>query len=328
MVNPHATYSYFLVGQYVEEKVAKRMIRLYSLLANFIQKNALIMEAVDKDLKIVRAIPYGKIQARLVSKGIREDLEAAKKGMNLYKITFGGVDLQLGMLVSNQGLPVYLKKYGVPESEIRFFQEEAEEYFHENYAPLVQRWGIIKDHLDTLKMLIERQIEELELVEEKKYLKALSTSQAIWELFDQERSEFWELVKVSKFTKAELVHVESEAKTTISQAKTALAAYRKILNRAVERDTKKIDDRAPLESEDLSANKREARAQALEVKKLLIKMIYALGVVSILAAVPRMFLTEGIVKKISHFFGGDLEKEGEALLREAAGLGLGLMGMA
>ena len=313
MVNPKATYSYFLVGQYVETKVAKHIVELFGHLSEFIKSVGPSIEKVDKTIQAIKITQFFKVDPSKLKLGISLDLDSAQLALANYHKTFDNINLALTELMSNNDIETYLAERGVPAEEVAFFEGEVGEYFHQNYALFVGKWGIILDHLQVLKETLQEEIDTLSpILKGQTYLEGLAANQKTWGLFQLERDTFWGLVRDSKFTKDELTHLETEANLQVSKAKVVVQAYRDLLNANVNQELSRIDQ------EKLSKAQREA-------KKAIFQMVAALGALRILHESPSNSIKEGILHRIKMHYFTNLDKEGELLLEKAGDLVFGFI---
>lgn len=193
-----------IAQKFVEGNVQNRLIIIATTLRDFFNKEAPIIESVQKRLTSFGKKSIFSVSRDEIEEYVRTDVEGAQKSLRNYNRSFGRIDHHLSMMTSNYRLPHFLKENGIPPTKIREVMPEINAYWDKTYRPLVQKFSEIRDDMQRIRDILEREVKILESVPGANYFKAFSHQKEIHFLFNQERKLFWEIVKKTSLSKQEL----------------------------------------------------------------------------------------------------------------------------
>ena len=262
-----------LIESFVEGKVQNKFLEINQALIVFVAEMGPTVESVHLMLKGLNATPFEKLTGKMVTAGIRKDSEGAQKSMRSYNRMFGMIDHRLAMASSNFQFRDFLELNMVPQALVQEAEEELKMYWNETYAPLVDHYSKVRDDLEELRSLLQKQIDILDTTLTKSYPEGFDTSDELRRLFSAERKLFYD--KIVPLTRKKFAHEEVLKKSIdkhLVMTRNIVKAHITYVKAGVEKD--------------LAAQKSKTR-------KALIVAVYLLGAYLLLRK-----LRSSIVKKI------------------------------
>ncbi len=224
-------YSYDLISRYVEGRVNNRILLSYQHIDEFIKEFTPIIEGIHQRIVIVNKLPFEKINRPIIEDDLRESIKGAEQGLNAYNRAFGRIELYLGLITSNYNVPEFLEENGVPREQIQAFQEELRLYWAATYGVHVDKLTKMKDILDKLRKTLDQEIILMKKISKDKFFEGIENNALSIQLFEQERTLFWELVKESQTDPVLLNNLEAAVKTQIKKTRASMESAVKILGR-------------------------------------------------------------------------------------------------
>ncbi|MDO8661105.1 MAG: hypothetical protein Q7K43_04400 [Candidatus Woesearchaeota archaeon] len=232
---------YDLAKSFVEGNVQNKFYILAEAIHDFI----VVISKVIEDVKILfdrlYAIPFGNIRSEELRKVWQEDLAQAEKFLSMYNRIFGRVDLNLGLIASTYDLPNFLIASGCPKellsSVVSVVQADVRQYWESSYGAILMRFNALRDDLKDLRDVLDKEILLLKQLPYKPYFEALDIVTSVKELFERERTIFWNrLVRDAKITDEEVGIIRNVFFGHQQRLKSMAVAHLGLLKKNIERD--------------------------------------------------------------------------------------------
>ena len=217
-------------------KVGRSIEGVSKNLAWFYKKEAPVITTVDVYLRKFLDTKIGDMHAESLKEYLRNDLEDAKKSLQTYTRTKNSLENYISFMSSNFGLFDFLKRAGVNRDEIKAFQEDVESYWDATYGNLFCRIKLIKNDLESLREILQKEIDVLENIPNNNYVTAWKYHEGFTEMFGQERDLFWKIVKESDISAKEMSKAEKMAMAAKKKLKQTAAAHLRILKSGIVKD--------------------------------------------------------------------------------------------
>jgi hypothetical protein len=298
-VSDGPSYPFHLIGVYVAGKVENRIWLIYNHVNNFLEENIPIVESIYVSVQALKSKPFRAITRKMMEDSLVRDRDTARKGLSAYNRAFGRVDLHLGLMTSNFKLKNFLIENGVPEEQVKYFQEEVRLHWAATYGKHVDRINILKELLDKLRATIQEEVRILEEIQDEKYLDAWSNDMHLHQLLEQERELLRELRNTMLFSSKEVKEVRQLLKTEVKKVKAMLVANIKYRGKEAQGDW-------------------ESRQTKLQ--KAVILLIYLIGYLSLAFSFPINMVKDKVSWVIEKMAGERLSHQAQNLIGEVAGL--------
>ena len=261
-----------IARKFVEGNVQGRMYIIFDALRTFVDENGPIIEQINAQTILLDKQEFRAVLKMHIEDLFRKDAEGAKKSLATYNRIFGRIEHHLAMMSSNFQLPSFLAENGIDAQEIGVIQDAIRAYWNDTYGPIMQDIRTAKEKLDILRKMLDEEVKILESMPATSFFEGFEKSHELRNLFQQERSTFWELAKHLKASEKTFQTIDILFKIERRKIKEMILAYIRVIKKGMQTDWN----------------------ETLSIRKALLLLAYLLGAVNVFMNLKKLFVTKSV----------------------------------